>query len=254
MSSHREAPAISKDPVADNTDVYAFVSPDKPATVTLIANFIPLQKPDSGPNFWEFADDVLYEIHVCNRGDAVPDVTYQFRFTHDDPQQAYLPLQHRPDHLDHRRCLEPPADLLGDPRRPGRQRAAAGGEPDRPAGQHRAAQHAELRGSRERGRPPHRRRSHSVRRAACRRLLRRPRLASSTSARCARSSTCTSSRRRTRWASTAPQATNVHTLAIQVPKADLARGGTVTNNPADRGRGHRCVRVREPAARARHRQ
>jgi hypothetical protein len=80
MSSHREAPEISKDPVADNTDVYAFVSPDQPDTVTLIANYIPLQKPDGGPNFYEFGDDVLYEIHVSNRGDAQADVTYQFRF------------------------------------------------------------------------------------------------------------------------------------------------------------------------------
>src|SRR5579875_1485358 len=81
MSSHREAPAISKDPAADNTDVYAFVSPDNPDTVTLIANFIPSQQPYSGPNFFEFDDEVLYQIHVCNKGDAVPDVSYWFRFT-----------------------------------------------------------------------------------------------------------------------------------------------------------------------------
>jgi hypothetical protein len=80
MSSHREAPEISKDPVADNTDVYAFVSPDRPDTVTLIANFIPLQKPDGGPNFYEFGDDVLYEIHISNRGRARADISYQFRF------------------------------------------------------------------------------------------------------------------------------------------------------------------------------
>ena len=80
MSSHREAPEISKDPVADNTDVYAFVSPDRASTVTLIANFIPLQKPDGGPNFYEFGEDVLYEIHVANSGKARADVTYQFRF------------------------------------------------------------------------------------------------------------------------------------------------------------------------------
>ena len=80
MSSHREAPEISKDPVADSTDTYAFVSPDNPDTVTLIANFIPLQKPDSGPNFFEFGDDVLYEIHISNRGDAQSDVIYQFEF------------------------------------------------------------------------------------------------------------------------------------------------------------------------------
>jgi hypothetical protein len=81
MSSHREAPEISKDPVADSTDVYAFVSPDRPDTVTLIANYLPLQGPAGGPNFYEFGDDVLYEIHIDNDGDAQPDVTYQFRFT-----------------------------------------------------------------------------------------------------------------------------------------------------------------------------
>jgi hypothetical protein len=81
MSSHREAPEISKDPVADNTDVYAFVSPDKPGTVTFIANFIPFQNPQGGPNFYEFGDDVLYEIHVSNTGAARADVTYQFRFS-----------------------------------------------------------------------------------------------------------------------------------------------------------------------------
>src|SRR3989441_789079 len=80
MSSHREAPEISKDPVADNTDVYAFVSPDQPDTVTLIANYIPLEGPDGGPNFYEFGDDVLYEIKIDNDGDAVEEITYQFRF------------------------------------------------------------------------------------------------------------------------------------------------------------------------------
>jgi hypothetical protein len=80
MSSHKEAPGISNDPAADNTDVYAFVSPDKPDTVTLIANFVPLEDPDGGPNFSQFGDDVLYEIHIDNNGDAKPDVTYQFRF------------------------------------------------------------------------------------------------------------------------------------------------------------------------------
>src|SRR5206468_918912 len=83
MSSHREAPEISKDPVADNTDVYAFVSPDRPDTVTLIANYIPLEGPAGGPNFYEFGDDVLYEIHIDNDGDADVDITYQFRFQTD---------------------------------------------------------------------------------------------------------------------------------------------------------------------------
>jgi hypothetical protein len=80
MSSHREAPEISKDPVADSTDVYAFVSPDKPNTVTLIANYIPLEGPAGGPNFYEFGDDVLYEIHIDTQGNSEADITYQFRF------------------------------------------------------------------------------------------------------------------------------------------------------------------------------
>ena len=81
MSSHREAPAISQDPVADNADVYAFVSPDDPTMVTILSNFVPLQGPAGGPNFFEFGDDVLYSIYVDNDGDARPDVTYQFQFS-----------------------------------------------------------------------------------------------------------------------------------------------------------------------------
>ncbi|MDA4122083.1 MAG: DUF4331 domain-containing protein [Thaumarchaeota archaeon] len=80
MTSHREAPGISADPAADNTDVYAFVSPDKPSTVTLIANFIPLQAAQAGPNFYRFDPNVLYEIKVDNNGDGVEDITYAFRF------------------------------------------------------------------------------------------------------------------------------------------------------------------------------
>ena len=80
MSSHREAPEIAKDPVADSTDLYAFVSPDNPTTVTLIANYVPLQSPAGGPNFYEFGDDVLYEIHIDTEGHGKADITYQFEF------------------------------------------------------------------------------------------------------------------------------------------------------------------------------
>jgi hypothetical protein len=85
MSSHREAPEISKDPVADSTDVYAFVSPDRQESVTLIANYIPLEGPDGGPNFYAFGDDVLYRIHIDNDADGVAEITYEFRF-HDELQ------------------------------------------------------------------------------------------------------------------------------------------------------------------------
>jgi Domain of unknown function (DUF4331) len=81
MSSHREAPETSKDPAADSTDFYIFVSPDAPDTVTLIANYVPLQAPAGGPNFYEFGNDVLYEIEIDNNGDGRPEITYQFRFT-----------------------------------------------------------------------------------------------------------------------------------------------------------------------------
>ena len=81
MSSHKEAPGISKDPVADSTDVYAFVSPEADGTVTILANYIPVQDPGGGPNFFEFGDDVLYEIHIDNTGSGAPAITYQFAFT-----------------------------------------------------------------------------------------------------------------------------------------------------------------------------
>jgi hypothetical protein len=80
-SSHREAPLSSQDPVTDLTDVYAFVSPDRPDTVTLIANVIPFEQPAGGPNFYRFGDDVMYQINVDNDGDARADKRYQFRFT-----------------------------------------------------------------------------------------------------------------------------------------------------------------------------
>ncbi|MDQ6851092.1 MAG: DUF4331 domain-containing protein [Actinomycetota bacterium] len=81
MSSHREAPATSKDPVADNTDTYAFVCPDDLNSVTLISNYLPFEAPFGGPNFFEFGEDVRYYIYIDNDGDGKPDVTYEFKFT-----------------------------------------------------------------------------------------------------------------------------------------------------------------------------
>ena len=81
-SSHREAPLIVADPLADNTDTYAFRStePGRGGFVTLIANWIPFQEPSGGPHFYKFDDTALYEIYIDNTGDGVEDVTYQFRF------------------------------------------------------------------------------------------------------------------------------------------------------------------------------
>ena len=79
-SSHREAPLISEDPVADNTDTYAYVAPDQPNKVTIVGNWIPLEEPAGGPNFPRFGEDVVYRFKVDNDGDAVSNVTYEFRF------------------------------------------------------------------------------------------------------------------------------------------------------------------------------
>ncbi len=79
-SSHSEAPLISQDPRADNTDLYAFVSPEDTSKVTIVANYIPLEAPASGPNFYSFDDSVLYEMKIDNNGDGKDDIGYQFRF------------------------------------------------------------------------------------------------------------------------------------------------------------------------------
>ena len=79
-SSHREAPLISEDPSADNTDLYAFRSPDKPDTLTIVSNFIPGEDPAAGPNYYTFSPSARYDIYVDRNGDGRPDVTYYFRF------------------------------------------------------------------------------------------------------------------------------------------------------------------------------
>lgn len=78
-SSHREAPAISNDPAADNTDLYAWV---EGSNLVILANYIPLEEPAGGPNFHSFSDDVLYEVKLARGGaDLDADLTYQIRFT-----------------------------------------------------------------------------------------------------------------------------------------------------------------------------
>src|ERR1700730_15724778 len=80
-SSHREAPMIANDPLADNTDLYAFRSPDDPSKITIIANYIPGQLPQGGPNYYQFGENIRYEIHIDNdvatKGD---DIVYRFTF------------------------------------------------------------------------------------------------------------------------------------------------------------------------------
>ena len=81
-SSHREAPLISNDPLADNTDVYAFRSPDDPNTITIIANYIPFELPEGGPNYYTFGTNIRYEIHIKNKtSSANDDIVYRFTFS-----------------------------------------------------------------------------------------------------------------------------------------------------------------------------
>ncbi|MER5213411.1 DUF4331 domain-containing protein [Streptomyces sp. NPDC002838] len=90
-SSHREAPLISGQPQYDNTDVYAFVSPDKPDTTTIVANWIPMEEPAGGPNFFTFAEDAQYDIHIDNNGDAQGELLYRFTFeTHVKNDKTFL--------------------------------------------------------------------------------------------------------------------------------------------------------------------
>ncbi len=87
-SSHREAPLIANDPLADNTDLYAFRSPDNPNTVTIIANYIPGEFAFGGPNYYSFGENIRYEIHIDNNA-ATPgdEIVYRFTFTrvNEDP-------------------------------------------------------------------------------------------------------------------------------------------------------------------------
>jgi Domain of unknown function (DUF4331) len=81
-SSHREAPLISNDPLCDNTDLYAFRSPDDPNTVTIIANYIPFESPEGGPNYYTFGTNIRYEIHIKNKTTTTADdITYRFTFS-----------------------------------------------------------------------------------------------------------------------------------------------------------------------------
>ncbi len=79
-SSHREAPLIAEDPSADLTDLYAFRSPDKPNTVTILANVIPGEDPAAGPNWYTFSPNARYNLKIDTNGDALPNVTYRFQF------------------------------------------------------------------------------------------------------------------------------------------------------------------------------
>jgi len=91
-SSHREAPLIANDPLADNTDLYVFRSPDHPDKITILANYIPGQLPFGGPNYYQFGENIRYEIHIDNDVTTpYDDIVYRFTFkqTNEDPSTFF---------------------------------------------------------------------------------------------------------------------------------------------------------------------
>ena len=87
-SSHREAPSISEDPTADNTDLYAFRSPDRPDTVTIISNVIPAEDPAAGPMYYEFSPSARYNVYLDRNGDGRAEITYRFSFRPSTPSRS----------------------------------------------------------------------------------------------------------------------------------------------------------------------
>ena len=157
-SSHREAPLISEDPTADNTDLYAFRSPDKPDTLTIIANWIPGEDPAAGPNYYTFSQTARYLIYIDRNGDGKPDITYNFQFK--TPTGPVLPRQHA-------------ADLDGEAQRQGVRQRQDADQQHRPALQ-RLRRGQGLRGRRA-GDDRHEGRRLDLRRPARRPVLRRRR-------------------------------------------------------------------------------
>ena len=112
-SSHREAPYISNDPAVDNTDTYAFVSPDKKSTVTLIANWSPFQDPSGGPTFYPWATDAAYDINIDNNGDGKPDLTYRWTFKNKDTRGTTNHGDNTPGHKDSAGNVIKPSGIPG---------------------------------------------------------------------------------------------------------------------------------------------
>ena len=126
-SSHREAPLIGNDPTGDNTDLYAFVSPDRPNTVTMVADYIPFEGPAGGPNFYNFDQNALYELHVDSNGDGQATTsTYQFRFKTETRDTNTFGLRsYRRSRRSHARR---PAPRTGTSARPTRSRWSTNGK------------------------------------------------------------------------------------------------------------------------------
>ena len=248
-SSHREAPLIADDPAADNTDVYAFVSPDKPNTVTIIANYIPFEDPAGGPNYYKFDPTVRYALNVDNNGDGKEDVAYEFRFkTQVTNPNTFLyntgPISTVADQDTNlsvkqtytvTRVTSSGSTVLGSnlrvpPTNIGRVRI-------RPTTRFRVSWISATTARSSPGRATTRSSSTSAR--------------SSTSVVCDRSTRCTSSRSPTSWAKDGVKNYNTHTIAIQVPKTDLLerrwRTATSASTRMRRGRRSRSSAATAPS-------
>ena len=231
-SSHREAPLIAADPMADNHRPLRVRQPGRANTVTIIANYIPLEEPGGGPNFYKFGDDVLYEIKIDNNGDAQGRRQLPVPLQDRRPQPEHVPLQHRPDHsltipnLNVRQFYSV-TRIEGRHARPG-----ARPEPADAAGQHRPALDAQLR----RAWPPRRSRRSAA--AASSSPASATTRSSSTSA---RSSTWAACARSTPAPDPATDTAgmdgvagyNTHSIIMQVPITDLTRDHQMPPSQSD---------------------
>jgi len=165
-SSHREAPLIAGDPAADNTDLYAFLDPTDNTKLTIIANYVPLEEPAGGPNFFPFDPNVRYEIKIDNTGDGVADITYRFKFKTRSQSTNFAGIPtflYNDGPVTSMLDFEPAGEA--DVRSRAQRRRHRRGSPDA-AGERRSAVHPELRGHGRDGRQDAPRRDEGLRRAA----------------------------------------------------------------------------------------
>ena len=150
-SSHREAPLISKDPSADNTDTYAWIPPTKQTSHRPGGQLDPVRRvPKAAPNYWEWNDEYTYQIHVDNDGDAVADITYELTSRTEVAQPEHVPVQHRADQTrSSPRQLEPQAVRDGQRARRRRRHDDPHQRPADDAEQYRREVHPELHGARD---------------------------------------------------------------------------------------------------------
>ena len=229
-----------------NTDVYAFVSPDSPDTVTIIANFIPLEAPAGGPNFYQFGDDVRYEINISNSGTQT-DISYQFTFSTAAPNPAagFLyntgPITSLSDTTWNRRQTYDVTKVEG-----GNSTVVGSSLPCPPCniGPLSTPNYSSLADAAVTTLAPGRRCSRAS----------GPMHSSSISARCSTLPTCGPSPLCTPAAahlvctpgSTRCGASNVHTIALQIPKEMLTSDGSNPTDPVQVHRRHRRLCLRQP--------